>query len=454
MSAPRILICDDEMLIRLWLEEHLREAGYAAESVGDGTSLLAALEEEPADLVLLDLRLPDGLGTDFLPRIKESDPTLPVIIITAYGEVETAVAAVQAGAHHFLEKPIELAELLLLIDQALEKRLLRRELDRYREGFRWQFSEVSFVGRSPASRQVAELITRVALKGAPSNVLIRGESGTGKDVVARAIHAQGPRKDHPFLRLNCTAIPEHLVETELFGHESGAFTDAKETKQGLVELAHRGTLFLDEIGDMPAAAQAKLLGFLENRTFRRVGGVRDLEVDVHVLAATNRDLEAAVGDGTFRNDLFFRLNVIPVELPPLRERPEDIAPLALHFVDTLCRELRQPARQLASETVDALERYDWPGNAREIRNLLERLLLLHDDDPIGPDLLTREFQDGGAERDRLVVLPPEGLDLEEIEQDLIRQALERTNGNKTGAARLLGLSRDTLRYRLDKYGIG
>jgi transcriptional regulator with PAS, ATPase and Fis domain len=300
---------------------------------------------------------------------------------------------------------------------------------------------------------VAELITRVALKGAPTNVLIRGESGTGKDVVARAIHAQGPRRDHPFLRLNCTAIPEHLVETELFGHESGAFTDAKETKQGLVELAHRGTLFLDEIGDMPAAAQAKLLGFLENRTFRRVGGVRNLEVDVHVLAATNRDLEVAVEDGTFRDDLFFRLNVIPVELPPLRDRPEDIAPLALYFVDTLCRELRQPVRQLAPETVDAFERYEWPGNAREIRNLLERLLLLYDDDPLGPQLLTREFQDRRDGHDRLVVLPPKGLDLEEIERDLIRQALDRTNGNKTGAARLLGLSRDTLRYRLEKYQI-
>jgi DNA-binding NtrC family response regulator len=441
------------MLIRLWLEEHLREAGYAAQSVGDGTSLLSALEAKPADLVLLDLKLPDGLGTDYLPRIKERDPTLPVIMITAYGEVETAVAAVRAGAHHFLEKPIELDELLLLIDQALEKRALRQELDRYREGFRWQFADVSLVGRSAASRRVAELITRVALKGTPTNVLIRGESGTGKDVVARAIHAQGPRRDHPFLRLNCSAIPQHLVETELFGHEGGAFTDAKETKQGLVELAHRGTLFLDEIGDMPAAAQAKLLGFLETRTFRRVGGVRDLKVDIHVLAATNRDLEAAVEDGTFRDDLFFRLNVIPVELPPLRERPEDIAPLALHFVDTLCRELRQPTRQLAPETVDGFEQYEWPGNAREIRNLLERLLLLYDDNPLGPQLLTREFQDRGDASDRLVVLPPQGVDLEEIERDLIRQALERTDGNKTGAARLLGLSRDTLRYRLEKYGI-
>ncbi len=454
MSAGRVLICDDEVLIRMWLEEHLREQGYVPEGFGDGESLIAALQASPADLVLLDLRLPDGLGTEFLPRIKAIDPTIPVIMISAYGEVETAVAAVRGGAHHFLEKPIELSELFLLMEQALEKRQLRRELDRYREGFRWQFSDVTFVGRSPATRKAAELITRVAMKGVPTTVLVRGASGTGKDVVARAIHAQGPRRDAPFLRLNCTAIPENLVESELFGHEGGAFTDAKKAKRGLVELADGGTLFLDEIGDMPPAAQAKLLGFLETRSFRRVGGVRDLQVDIHVIAATNRDLEAAVADGTFRSDLFFRLNVVPIELPPLRERREDIAPLALHFVETLCRELRCPPRELAPETLQAMERYAWPGNAREIRNLLERLLLLYDADPITADLLPPEVRgDPGEPREAVAVLPPDGVDLEEVERALIGQALERTGGNKTAAARLLGLSRDTLRYRLEKYDL-
>jgi len=453
MSAARIVICDDEMLIRLWLEEHLREEGYDPEGVPDGTSLMASLENRPADLVLLDLKLPDGLGTDFLRRIKELDPTLPVIMITAYGEIETAVAAVRAGAHHFLEKPIELPELIVLMEGALEQRRLRRELDRYREGFSWLFADVRFVGRSAASRRVAELITRVAMKGTPTNVLIRGETGTGKDVVARAIHAQGPRRGRPFLRLNCTAVPEHLVESELFGHEAGAFTDAKEAKRGLVELAHQGTLLLDEIGDMPLAAQAKLLGFVETRTFRRVGGLEDREVDVHVIAATNRDLEAAVEEGTFRGDLFFRLNVIPIELPPLRERREDIAPLALHFVEALCRELRQSPRELAPETFEIMERHDWPGNAREIRNLLERLLLLYDEDPITPDLLPTEMQRASGRRADLISLPPDGLNLDELEQELIRQALARTAGNKTGAARLLGVTRDTLRYRLEKYGI-
>lgn len=454
MSKPRILICDDEMLIRLWLEEHLKEEGYDAEGVGDGESLLGALASRPADLVLLDLRLPDGSGIEFLQRIRERDRHLPVIMITAFGEVETAVAAVRAGAHHFLEKPIQLAELLLLIEQALESQRLHRELERYQDGFRWQFSDVTLVGRSVAVRRVAELIMRLAMKGNPANVLIRGESGTGKDVVARAIHGRGPRGSRPFVSVNCTALPEHLVESELFGHEAGAFTDAKASKRGLFELADNGTIFLDEIGDMPKPAQAKLLGFLETHSFRRVGGVQDIDVDVHVIAATNRDIETAVARGEFREDLFYRLNVIPVQIPPLRERPEDIAPLALHFVDVMCRDLRQPARRLAAETLQALESYTWPGNARELRNTIERILLLTDEDPIRVDSLPQVVRGAASDPTARIVLPASGLSLEELERELICQALERTDGNKTGAARLLGMSRDTLRYRLEKYGLG
>jgi DNA-binding NtrC family response regulator len=453
MKQPRVLVCDDEMLIRIWLEEHLRENGYSAESVGDGTSLVTKLREAPADLVLLDLRLPDGSGIDFIPQIKGLDPELPVIMISAYGEVETAVAAVRAGAHHFLEKPIQLDELLLLVEQALERRRLQQELDRYRDGFRWQFSDVSLVGRSSAVREVAELVTRIGLKENPVHVLITGESGTGKDVVARAIHAQGPRRHHPFVRLNCTALPEHLVESELFGHESGAFTDARQSKKGLVELGDMGTLLLDEVGDMPAGAQAKLLGFLETKTFRRLGGVRDMEVDVHVLAATNRDLDAAVQQGTFREDLFYRLNVIPIALPPLRERPEDIAPLALHFTETLCLDLRQPVRRISREALQVMEGHDWPGNARELRNVLERVLLLDDEDPIPLQALPPNVQGLDGSRDRMMVLPAAGLCLDDLERELIEQAMQRSNGNKTAAARLLGLSRDTMRYRLEKHDI-
>lgn len=453
MKRARILVCDDELLIRMWLEEHLKEAGYATASFSDRTTLLEAVEREPADLILLDLRLPDGSGIEALPRIRAIDPTIPIIMITAYGEVETAVAAVRAGAHHFLEKPIQLSALLLLIEQALDARRVRGELDQYRQGYNWQFADVTLVGRSYGMRRIAELIARIADKASSTNILIRGESGTGKDVVARAIHAHGTRRSRPFISVNCTALPEHLVESELFGHEAGAFTDAREAKKGLFELANNGTIFLDEIGDMPVAAQAKLLGFLEMHSFRRVGGVRDIEVDVHVVAATNRDLEGRVARGEFREDLFYRLNVIPIHVPPLRERPEDIGPLAHHFVDTLSRELRVAARRIAENTMRALEQYAWPGNARELRNVVERSLLLEDGDEIALATLPPELQGAAQQPEKVFVLPAAGLSLDQLERELICQALERAGGNKSGAARLLGLSRDTLRYRLEKYAL-
>ena len=454
MRKPRVLVCDDEMLIRLWLVEHLGDANMRVEGAEDGTALIAALQREPADLVLLDLRLPDGSGLDLLTRIKVMDATLPVIMMTAYGELETAVAAVRAGAFHFLEKPIVLPELILLVEQALEARQLRSEVDRYREGFRWQFADVALVGRSRALRQIADLVTRVAAKGSAVNILLRGESGTGKGIIARAVHARGQRHMQPFMSVNCTSLPEHLVESELFGHEAGAYTDAREMKRGLFEIAHRGTIFLDEIGDMPRAMQSKLLHVLETHEFRRVGGVRSLEVDVHVITATNRNLEEAVVRGEFREDLFYRLNVVPITIPPLRERPEDIAPLAVYFVDELCRELRQSSREISPDALSALEHYAWPGNARELHNVLERVLLLEDEDMIKPEHLPPQVRgDTDAPRGKVFVLPAAGVDLEEIERDFICQALERSSGNKTGAARLLGLSRDTMRYRLEKYGI-
>jgi len=454
MKAARIVVCDDEMLIRLWLGEHLSEAGYRVEGVENAAALFKVLEREPADLLLLDLRLPDATGIAMLPKIHAMDPALPVIIMTAFGEIETAVAAVRAGAHHFLEKPVQLPELLVLIQRALETRALRSDVDRYRDGHRWQFADVSLVGRSPALRRIADVITRVGAKGTAANILIRGESGTGKDVVARAIHARGPRRTQPFVSVNCTSLPEHLFESELFGHESGAFTDAKEMKRGLFEIANEGTVFLDEIGDMPKQLQAKLLHVLETHQFRRVGGVRNIDVDAHVLTATNRDLEDAVAKGEFREDLFYRLNVVPIHIPPLRDRPEDIAPLAMHFVEGMCRELRLPLRRIAHVTMQMLEAYAWPGNARELRNTLERVLLLDDSAEILPEHLPREVHhDMVVENGNHFVLPASGIDLEETERDLICQALDRTSGNKTAAARLLHLTRDTLRYRLEKFGI-
>jgi DNA-binding NtrC family response regulator len=450
---PRIYVCDDEYLLRRWLAEHLRDEGYEAEVFENGTDLLEAFERAPSDLVLLDLKLPDVSGLDCLKKLKQRDSEVPVIMITAYGEVETAVAAVRAGAHHFLEKPVDLPELLLMVEQAIEAQKVRSELERYRDGHRWQFSDVALVGRSAAIGRVAEMITRIGAKGSSATVLIHGESGTGKDVVARAIHAQGHRQEMPFINVNCTALPDNLVESELFGHEAGAFTDAKGAKRGLLELAHGGTVFLDEIGDMPKAAQAKLLEFLETRRFRRIGGLRDISVDVQVVTATHRDLEAAVGEGEFREDLFYRLNVIPIELPPLRERPDDVAPLAMHFIDTLSDDMSVPRQQLSREALRTLEAYPWPGNVRELRNVLERILLLSDEDTIALSHLPAEMQAVDVGGDRTFLLPMDGVDLDRVERQLILQALERSGGNKSQAARLLGISRDTLRYRLDKHGL-
>ena len=453
MSRPRVFVCDDEMLIRLWFGEHLEEEGYHAECFEDGSSLLAAVEKTPPKIVLLDLRLPDVSGLDVLARLRSMDRDLPVIMMTAYGEVETAVAAVRAGATHFLEKPVNLSEVLLLIEQALETQELRGELARHRAGHHWRFADVTLVGRSAAMRQVAERVSRIGQMDSPANILILGESGTGKDLIARAIHAWGPRSSYPFLNLNCTALPEHLVESELFGHEAGAFTGAHKAKQGLFEVAHRGTIFLDEIGDMPAAAQGKLLHVLESRSFRRVGGVRDIEVDVHVIAATNRDLKRAVESGSFREDLFYRLNVVPVHVPALRERREDIAPLALHFVESLAREMRRPPKGLTREAIEAIESFDWPGNARQLKNVLEGVMLFEDADEIDVRHLPADIRGVEPSPGSGFRLPPGGVKLQDLERDLIQQALERAEGNRSAAARLLGLTRDTLRYRMEKHGL-
>lgn len=455
MSRARVFVCDDEMLIRLWLEEHLVEEGFEVQAFADGTSVIAAVRHDPPDILLLDLRLPDYSGLEVLAEVQGLHASLPVIMMTAYGEVETAVGAVRAGAYHFLEKPVNLSEILLLIDQALKACKLQDEVERLRAGHEWRFSEVTLVGRSPAMRRIAERISRIGEMGSPSNILIRGESGTGKDVVARAIHARGPRRSQPFVDVNCTALPEHLVESELFGHEAGAFTGARQAKRGLLEVADKGTAFLDEIGDMPVPVQAKLLHFLENHSFRRVGGVRDIEVDVHVVAATNRDLTRAVERGDFREDLFYRLNVVPVDIPPLRERPDDIGPLVNHFIGLLSREMRRPESTVTSGALLALERYGWPGNVRQLRNVLERILLFEDTRVIDVKHLPEEIVDGDAgENGFAFVLPAAGVNLEDVERQLIEQALDRTQGNKSAAARLLGLTRDTLRYRLERFGLG
>jgi DNA-binding NtrC family response regulator len=454
--GPVIAVVDDDELTCEWLTEHLKGAGYTVYSASTGAGALGLVQESAPALMLLDLRLPDADGLQLLKQFGKLDRDLVIVMVTAYGEIETAVQAVKAGAYDFLEKPPDLDDLLITIEKGLEARRLRQRVAGFEEQQSWQFAGVQLVGRSDAIRELVATVEKVARAG-PVTVLLRGESGAGKDVVARAIHARSDRCDQPFLQINCTALPEHLVESELFGHERGAFTDARERKKGLAELADGGTLFLDEIGDMPRAAQAKLLRFLEDSKFKRVGGTVDITVDARLVAATNRDLEAAIAERSFRSDLFYRLNVVPIVIPPLRERPEDVAPLAEYFAGQLARELRREVPNLTPATIRVLEAYDWPGNVRELRNVLERALILEETTELSPEHLPAELRatERRPNRDAAVAteLPPEGLVLADVELDLLRQALARTDHNVSKAAKLLGLTRDTLRYRMEKYDL-
>ncbi len=452
MAKDRVLVVDDENLIRVWLEAHLGEAGYEIVLAENATAARDAFRQDPPNAALLDLKLPDGNGMDLLQEFLEIDAELVAIILTAHGDIGTAVEAVKMGAHQFLEKPPKLEDLLITLEKGLETRTLKRTVSALKRQAGWQFEGVSVIGRSTAMRTVVELVGKVAASE-NTTVLVRGESGVGKEVVAQAIHAQSARSDAPFLAINCTALPETLLESELFGHEKGAFTDARERKLGLLELADRGTVLLDEIGDLPPGAQAKLLRFLETRTFKRVGGVRDTSVDVRVIASTNKDLEAAVRDGSFRRDLFYRLNVVPIVIPPLRDRADDVEPLAAYFLEQMTTSIRRPARTLSKDALGMLARYAWPGNVRELRNVIERATILEESSEILPEHLPDELRLGSRALDLEpgYTLPAGGIDLEQLERDLIKQALDQASGNKTRAASLLGMTRDTLRYRLEKY---
>jgi DNA-binding NtrC family response regulator len=450
---PLILVVDDEELIQVWMSERLRASGYAVATASTGAEATIKLKELNPDLMLLDLRLPDGNGIQLLEGFREIDRELVVIMVTAYGEIQAAVEAVKAGAYDFIEKPVEFDSLLLNIEKGLEKRRLRQEVAFHREQHRWRFANIDLVARSPVMGTILQTVRKVA-QAESATVLISGESGTGKDLVARAIHAWSPRADRPFLEINCSALPDSLVESELFGHERGAFTDARARKLGLAELADGGTLFLDEVGDMPTNTQPKVLRFLEDSRFKRVGGTIDVRVDVRLIAATNHDLEEMVHSGDFRSDLYFRLRVVPIHIPPLRERPEDIEPLALLFLEQLSRDLRRDPVNLSDAALQVLEAYRWPGNVRELKNLLERVLILEHAREIHLDHLpleVRQPRDGLSEVGGVRHASPEGLRLVDAEKDLIRRALLRTQGNVTRAASLLGISRDTLRYRLTKF---
>jgi two-component system response regulator AtoC len=454
MAGERILVVDDEKLIRMSLADELGEKGYAVEAVGTGAAAVERIDAAPPDLVLLDYNLPDLDGHEVLRRTAARHPDIVFLLMTAYSSLENAVQAVKLGAYDYVRKPYEPAELLLRIEKGLETTALRREVRLHAVRSREEGGLARLVGKSPAMQRLREQIRLVAQSGA-STVLLLGESGTGKDAIARAIHAESDRARMPFVNVTCTAIPESLLESELFGHERGAFTDAKAGKKGMFEMARGGTVFLDEIGDMPPVLQAKILRFLEERSFRRVGGTEDIAVDVRIIAATNRDLGEAVKRGDFRTDLYYRIKVIQIDVPPLRDRLEDVPMLAQTFIDQLRREFRARARTLSAAAIARLGAYPWPGNIRELRNAVERALILGAGEEIRPEDLPVELDParGGAATPHLASLPSDGVRLADVEEALVRQAFERTGGNQTRAARLLGLTRDQYRYRLERIGL-
>jgi DNA-binding NtrC family response regulator len=451
------------------LSEALRSWGYETAEGGTVAAGLAAFDAEEPTAVLLDIDLPDGSGLDALREIKARQPEAVVVMVTGAVVIQNTISALRGGAYDFISKPVKLEELRITIRNGIEAHKLRQEVKQVRRERARQFSFDQIIGESPAAQRMLTLARKVAESEA-SSVLLQGDSGTGKDLVAKAVHYGSRRAEAPFVAINCAAIPATLIESELFGYEKGAFTDAKARKEGLFEQAEGGTLFLDEIGELELGLQAKLLRVLEEGAFRRVGGLKDIPLDVRIVAASNRDLRSESEAGKFRLDLYYRLSVIQIDIPPLRERGEDILLLAEHYIKQFGErlKLRRKIRGLSPEVADAFRRYAWPGNVRELRNVIERALILEDADVITPEYLPRDLAaEAGyaapqspapvrpssaqpAATGSPFALPAGGLSLEELETALVRQAVERSGGNQTRAAELLGISRDQLRYRLKK----
>jgi DNA-binding NtrC family response regulator len=446
---PTILIVEDEAKMRRLLELNLSDEGFHVLTTGDAEAGLKIMGQENVDLVVTDLKLPGMTGLDFLQAVKRANSALPVVVMTAFGSVETAVEAMKAGASDYVLKPFSLAEMRMVIHKELDVRRLREENRSLREALGEKYGHPNVVAKSAAMQEVLSTVERIA----PTNttVLLGGESGVGKDLIAHVIHQKSRRAAGPFIKINSTAIPENLLESELFGYEKGAFTGATTNKPGKFELADKGTLFLDEIGDVPGATQVKLLRVLQEREFERLGGTRTLKVDVRLVAATNRDLRAALEEGTFREDLYYRLNVVPIDIPPLRQHKDDIPDLVQLFLARFARESGKEIASVSPAAMQILMDFHWPGNVRELENIIERSCALAN----GPTLQASDIhldtyraKSGASDN----FLPP-GQTLEQWEDEMIREALKRANGNKSQAARLLGLSRNALRYRLTKIGI-
>lgn len=456
----KILIVDDDEAIRWSLAEALRAWDFDPFEASSVAQALNRFESEQPGTVLLDIDLPDGSGLDVLRKIHEERPECIVIMITGSVQIDNTISALRGGAYDFIGKPINLEELRVTIRNGIETRYLRREVEQVRKERAREFNFRQIVGESPAMKRMLALAAKVA-ESEVSSVLLQGESGTGKDLVAKAIHYGSQRADGPFIAINCAALPATLIESELFGYEKGAFTDAKARKEGLFEQAEGGTLLLDEIGELELALQAKLLRVLEEGAFRRVGGLKDIPLDVRVLAASNRDLKTESEAGRFRLDLYYRLSIIQIDIPPLRERGNDVLLLAQHYIETIGSRLRlrKKITGLSPEVTDVFLKYNWPGNVRELRNVIERALILEDNETITTEYLpgsllgTIPSHDGvltGPNSTARFVLPGEGISLDEAELSFVRQAIERSGGNQTKAAELLGISRDQLRYRLKK----
>jgi two-component system, NtrC family, response regulator AtoC len=471
MSGATILIVDDERTLARAIRTFMTEAGYEAEVAGDAEKAMEMVESLRPDVVFADVRLPGMSGIDLLQRIREFDPAIPVIIMTAHGTIEGAVEAVKLGAFDYLKKPVDLEELRLLAARAQENAVLRQELSYYRRRVAGEDAFSDILGESPALKAVLEQVRQISALDETPPVLITGETGTGKGIVARTIHNSGPRAGKAFIDVNCTTLPANLMEAELFGYERGAFTDAKESKIGLFEAAEGGFLFLDEVGDLELSLQGKLLRAIEERTVRRVGGIRDRKINVRILAATNRDLGQEVQLSRFRSDLYFRLAVILLHLPPLRERGDDVMLLADHFLRRFSTKYGKPVRRIDGAARDRLLTYPWPGNVRELSHVIERAVLWSRDSTLTAEHLSLTapgepskstsipVRDEGAGAEKALrsetAATPEwmGADLTEVERSMIERAMQEAGGNQTRAAQRLGISRDTLRYRLKKFGL-